>query len=372
MRHPLWILNNTLAGLVIVALVFAYFSQQEVPEREPIEPIARGASEKKEVSKINISKIYEYDLFDTFQKEILTPKEPILVTPLPEAPKPSPVEVPPPPKPQFLDPLQIALKGIMATSDDTNNVAIILDNKTKREGSYRVGDKIEDAQLIRIFKNKVIFLRSNGQQEVFYLRPQDAQDDPTFAKISDWKDTVKKVAPNNYQVNPIVFAEKISNLGQLIDMLDLTTVYQQGKSIGVRVGSTDTTQLAQALGLQPGDIILDIAHIPVTDTQRRMEIYKHVTNLHEGDSVKVTLQRNGQLFILNYILTEFEESKKIEKTPPPGVVSEFGLREEQRKILEKKHTFAPTLQEIKQQERRNMLQKGKSLTTQQTEPRKTE
>lgn len=368
MRHPLWIVNSTLIGLIVVALAFVYFSQQEVPEREAIKQSTRQTFEKREVSKINISKIYEHDLFDTYQKEILTPKEPILTTPLPEAPRPAAIEIPPAPKPQFLDPLQISLKGIMATSDDTNNVAIVLDNKTKREGLYRVGDKIEDAQLIRIFKNKTIFLRSNGQQEVFYLRPQDAHDDPTFAKISDWQDAIKKIAPNNYQVNPVTFTEKISNLGQLIDMLDLTTAYQDGKSIGVRIGNTDTTQLIQALGLQVGDIVLNIAHIPATDTQNRMKIYKLITDLPEGGSVKVQLQRNGQIFMLIYTFAEFAETKKIEKNPPPGVVSEFGLREEQRKILEKKHVFAPTVEEIKQQERKNMLQKGRSTAAQYIEP----
>ena len=38
----------------------------------------------------------------------------------------------------------------------------------------------EDAQLIKIFNNKAIFLRANGQQEVLYLRPKDAQLDPTY------------------------------------------------------------------------------------------------------------------------------------------------------------------------------------------------
>lgn len=359
MRHPFWIFNSILTSLVIAAFAFTFFFKQEVPERESIKPKKRAKDVTREVSKINISKIYEYDLFDTYRKEILTPKEPTLATPLPEPPQPSPMEVPAQPKPQFLDPLQITLHGIMATSDDSNNLAIILDNKTKREGVYKVGEKIEDAQLIRIFKNKVIFLRSNGQQEVFYLRAKDAQDDPTIAQISDWTNTVRKIAPNNYQIDPVAFVDRVSNLGKLIDLLDLTTSYKDGKGIGVRVGESDIDLFSQSLGLQAGDMIMDIAGIAVTSTKKRKEIYDHIISLREGDSFKVTLQRNGQLFTLNYTLKEFTESRKVEKTPPPGMVSEFGLTEEQQKILEKKHTFAPTLQEIRKQERRNMLQHGK-------------
>ncbi len=356
MRHPLWILNSVLFCLVMAALIFAFFSQQEVPERESIEP-SPSAGVKKEVTKITIERIYEHDLFDTYQKEILKPGEPITM-PLPEPPKSVPVEIPPIPKPAFIEPLKITLKGIMATSDDSDNVAIIQDNNTKREATYKVGDKVEDAQLIRIFKNKIIFLRSNGQQEVLYLRQQDAQLDPTFAKTSDWKDIIKKVAPNNYQVNPTLFVDKIPNLGDLIDMLDLTTVYQQGNSVGLHVGNTENNALAKALGVEKGDTILRVNDIDATDTKNRVAIYKNVISLHEGDSVKVTLQRDHQIFILTYTLEEFGESKKAEEPLAAGTVSDEVLREEQRKILEKKHTFAPTLQEIRQQERRNMLQKG--------------
>jgi type II secretion system protein C len=358
MRHPLWILNNALLCLVIGVLIFVLLSRQQVPERESIEPSTHATELKKETSKINISKIYENDLFDTYQKEILKPRESLVIAQIPEPPKPIPVEVPPPPKPQFLDPLQIMLKGIMATSDDAHNVAIIFDNKTKREIPYKVGEKIEDAQLIRVFKNKIIFLRSNGQQEVFYLRQQDAQQDPTFAKMSDWKDTIKKIAPNNYQLSLSNFIAKVSSLAQFIDLLDVTTVYQHGISKGLHIGTTDNN-LAESLGLKTGDIILDINDIQPNDTSQRMAIYKQMINLNPGDQIKVTLQRDGQLFILNYTATEFAQNKKEPAIPlAAGTVSEQTLHEEQHKILEKKHTFAPTLQEIRQQERKNMLQRG--------------
>jgi len=99
------------------------------------------------------------------------------------------------PKPKFLDPLDITLKGIIVlVHNDSKNRAIIADNKTNKELTYKVGSAIEDAQLIRILSNKVIFLRSNGQQEVLYLREKDAELDPVYTIIDNWDGIIQKEA----------------------------------------------------------------------------------------------------------------------------------------------------------------------------------
>ena len=60
--------------------------------------------------------------------------------------------------------VEIEIQGI-----DIRNMKLLPD---------KTGDVIEDAQLMRIFSNKVVLVRSNGQQEVLYLREKDAKTDP--------------------------------------------------------------------------------------------------------------------------------------------------------------------------------------------------
>ena len=113
--------------------------------------------------------------------------------PFPEPPAQQKIVIPAIIEPEFLDPLQVTLKGIIVvSSNDSKNRAMIQDNKTMQEGTYKVGDLIQDAQLIRIFKNKIIFLRLNGQQEVLYLREQDAKVDPAYSLSHEWDTVVKK------------------------------------------------------------------------------------------------------------------------------------------------------------------------------------
>lgn len=341
-----------------MAVGFIYFSRQEPPARQTLEPEKRVRPVKMETSKINISKIYEDDLFGTYQ-EMIAPRSPNEVSPLPEPPSPLGVRIPEEPKPQFLEPLPITLRGIIIWSDDSKNRVTIADNRSNVEGSFKVGDRIEDAQLIRIFNNKVIFMRSNGQQEVLYLRERDAKLDPSYANIEGWDGVIQMTGLHSYTINAAEFITRISSLGQLIDMLDVTTVYRQGESVGSRIGIGNA--FVSALGLSKEDVIIAINEIPATDTQNRMKIYNQITHLKTNDTIRVTLIRHGQETTITYTLAEIKQPHKKELGKPPQASLER-ITKEQLELLEKKHTFAPTVNELRQREKANMLEKGKRPT----------
>jgi type II secretion system protein C len=353
MKHPFWLLNTALLLLFISAMAFVFFSRSPVPPREDIEPAIASKPIMPSISQVNINQIYTKDLFGTYQRELpTTPADVVLAFPQP--PTPQLPQLPQEPKPQFLDPLPITLKGIIIIiHDDSKNRAIIADNKTNQENAYYVGDKIEDAQLIRIMSNKIIFLRSNGQQEVLYLRERDAKLDPTFALIDQWDSVVHPITSTVYAINMAEFMQRVASLAQLIDMLDLTTVYKQGVSIGCRVGAIPPTSLGAALGLQKGDIITQINDIPATTTANRLKIYKEIIS-SSANSIKVTVTRDSYSIEFEYQL-QMQPSKN--KQAIHKAADE--ITKEQLKRLEQKETFAPTLQEIEARERRNMLEKGR-------------
>lgn len=368
MKHPLWMINSFLLIFLVIVILFISFTRQQVPYRESIESTA-PAPLSYTSSTINIEKIWESDLFDTYQK----PAEEIEEMPQlqqPPPPQPQPVMIPEVPTPQFLDPLDITLKGIMiVTNNDAQNRAIISDNKTQREAVYKVGDQIEDAQLVKIMSNKVIFIRSNGQQEVLYLREKDARQDPTYAVIGNWSEVVQKISENKFMISSRAFINRVTSLAQFIDMLDLTTVYKQGTSIGCRIGTIAENSLGSALGLHTDDIVVSVNGISAGNTANRFGIYKTISNLHEDDTITVDLLRDNQEMTYTYVLHDFptvqptaqpEPGKKGAPvaTAPTAAVSELKptvREEEQLKILQGQHKLAPSIKEIRAQERKNML-----------------
>ena len=361
MRQPFWIVNISLLVLVLAVTAFIYFAQQEIPERKNIEPAPYRRTAKTETATFNVSKIYEYDLFDTFQKELESTEFPEQVGPLPDAPMPMAVRVPEEPKPQFIEPLPITLKGIVVIlTDDTKNRAIIMDNRTNKELSYKVGDMIEDAQLVRIFSNKIILMRANGQQEVLYLREKDAKLDPTYTNINNWQEIITPTGPNTYTINASEFVTRMQSLGQFIDTLEIITAYRQGESIGVRATNISPGTLGQALGISKDDVIIKINDIAVSQTQNRLAIYNQILGLKTDDVIRVSLLRNNQEIVLQYTLQAVQQPRRQEIGAP--VIPDDGLTQAQRKVLESKHTFAPTLGEIRNKEKANILEKGNRPT----------
>lgn len=358
MKHPIWIVNSTLLVLILCTVAFVLFSHVSLPEREDIEPSSYSRIKKEKKLQINIGQIYSADLFGTVAAtEEVEEKEKAF--PLP--PEPQSVEIPDLPQPQFLDPLDISLKGIFVVStDSTKNRTIIADNKTKKEATYKIGDTIGDAQLMRIFGNKIILLRSNGQQEVLFLREQDAKMDTGYAAIDEWSLVVQPISGTLYMIDSVAFAHAIPDLGQFIELLHLITAYKQGVSIGCRVGTLDEKSIGTALGLQAGDIITSIDGIPATTMEERLKIYESVLSKKENDKIAVTLTRNQEELTFEYLLKELLPQGANPEIPENQNRIQKLEDQEKVNIIKQKYKFAPTLEDIRKRERKNMLEKGQA------------
>jgi len=358
MKHPFWLVNSILLLLFLTMLGFIFFSKPKKIKKvhfipEEVKPL------KKVLPKIDLSKIYMNDLFDTFQEPVL-PEKPIAPPkPLPEAPSAKQPQLPQRVAPQFLEPLKITLRGIMVTGNDETNVAVIEDNLTKKSQNYHLGDTIQDAQVIRLLKNKVILIRSNGQQETLYVNKHDAELEALLAPKKQWDSIVVKEDVDAYIIDPKAFVGYIRSLAQFIDMLSLTTVYRQGESIGCRVGSISKESLASALGLQSGDIIIKINNIPATDTKNRFEIYQQVIASNLGDSIAVNFLRHNLPFDLTYTLSGIKEESISAKKVQTEQKMYHEIEEEKKKLLQEQHKFAPTARELEKEHKQNIIEQNR-------------
>lgn len=326
MSRPFWLVNSSLLLLCMLTFAMAYFIRVRVPERKDIEPILYSAPKKEQQIAINIRHIYEHDLFGTFKKQVPQKPKPEKVELPPEPPMPQRVMPPEQPKLTFLEPLNITLRGIIVSTDDTKSNAMIADNKTNQEGTFKVGDTVQDAQLIRIFSNKIILLRNNGQQEVLYLREQDAKTDPAFAQINDWHTSVTRKDGTHFHIASFPFLKRVENLPHFIEMLNLTTAYQKGEPVGMRIGSISQDSLGAALGFIAGDIVTEIQQIPATTIQNRVTIYNTIIKMSLPNVVELKFLRNGRLGQFFYEIEEMKQEKvTIKSTKPiqqlPGAAS---------------------------------------------------
>jgi type II secretory pathway component PulC len=360
MKHPFWLVNDLLLIILLTVIGFMFISQQKEPAKASLTSQAEIKLPKKAVSKIDLSKIYNNDLFETY-KAPLAPEETAALPKItmPEPPSPKPVKVPLALPPKFLEPLQITLKGIISLSDETENIAIIQDTKNSTTKNYHVGSKIEDAQLIRILSNKIILVRSNGQQETLYVNQHDAELDQQMQSRTNWSSVVQQKSSNNYLVDPATFIEVIPNLSELIDKINLVTVYKKGRNVGCRVGLLQPKSIGTALGLQPGDVIESINKVPATTTDSRFEIYQKIIGMNLGDTITINLLRNQTEVVITYTLQQLEEP--FPSLAPKVIGKEKSLEEieaENKELLRQKQQFAPTLEQLRMQQKRDIVNYG--------------
>lgn len=362
MKHPFWLLNIVLLASLFAVIGFVFFSQQRIPRIVSFKPQEPIKLPKKEEFKVNLSKIYGNDLFNTFQAPVVQPEKEIKKA-IPQPPPPQPVKITLAPPPKFLEPLQVTLKGIMVSSDDVYNVALIQD-KTGATKNYKIGDKIEDAQLIRVMRNKIMLIRSNGQQETLYMSQREAELDQRYISQQNWSILVKKVNETLYEIDPDEFVNYVKNLGQLIEIFNASTAYKDGLSIGCRIGQVAPKSLPLMMGFAPGDIITDVEGIPATDTQSRLAIYEKLIATPLESIITISILRNQNQLQYQYQLKKLKEPFATKTTVIPGILrSPQQIEEEKIRILKEKESFAPTYEQLRKDEKKVMLKHGSKAST---------
>jgi general secretion pathway protein C len=359
MKHPFWIVNLGLLSVLLCVLLFITLSRITVPGRKSIDPTYYAPQKEHKVA-INIQKIFENDLFGTYIKELPKLHNLDLIIPFPAPPVPQKIVAPKIIEPEFLDPVHISLMGIIVVgSNDTKNRAIIQDDKTKQENTYKVGDIIQDAQIIRIFKNKIILLRLNGQQEILYLREQDAKSDILYSNEREWDNVIRKINDFNYLISPENFVDQVHTISQFIEMLNTTTAYQQGKSIGLRIGQLTQQSLGIAMGLQKGDIVTHVNSIPTETTDERLAIYKNIISLPLDHTITIRLIRKNREIIISYTLNNFIKPHQ-DLSPLPAQKQQQAFLFHQDHLNNKKqhYAFAPTVNKIRDIDHKSIVRKG--------------
>ena len=190
MKQPLWILTSTLLLVLIISIGLSVLLKQEPPKQRKKGLHTEEIEDEKKETVINNENIYKYDIFDTYVSKEKGPTKKSLLSPIPELQIPDIPKPKQPEKPKILPPLKATLKGTVLSTNEQKSIAMMTD-ETNKEAIYHVGEKIKDAQLIKVTKNRVVVIRSNGQHETIYLRKDDFK--PEIARKPSLEEIVKKL-----------------------------------------------------------------------------------------------------------------------------------------------------------------------------------
>lgn len=309
-------------------------------------------------------------MFNTYHKTYAPATQPNYVeTSLPQAPAPVTPDRPVAEQRKFLAPLKIKLRGVVALDDQSLNRIIIADEQTQDQKSYKVGEIVEDGLLIKIFPNKAVFLRSNGQQETLYLNEKDIEQDALISQQKKyWTNIIHHVKDNHFVLDHQALVKCIHNVGVLFDLFNITTLYENGLAKGLRVGTLPSHSLGNHLGLETHDVITHALDISLTSLSDQKKCYELFLTKKFGDTVSLRVERNGHPITLSYTLEDlkdpFDTSIEGTKTKVSGahMAQDQDLQNERIKLLKKKYKFAPTAQELKIQQKLISVKKNSQAT----------
>ena len=318
MKLQLWIINSAFIFVLILALVLSNLFKQDPPIVR-INPILQKSETKNlaaaPAAVLNLEKIYQNDVFGTYVAPIVTAVKKSFVTPIPE---PQTITFNPPPEIKqvnILPPLSVSIKGIIAAADEQNSVVMIAD-ETNKEKMYHMGDRLKDAEIIKISRNKAVLLRSNGQQETFYLIKEDL----SSLAPERWNNIVKKTNAQNYKIDPYAFSEEVETFGSFMERAAILGIaYSQGNPIGIKIGDTKDCDVANNMGLVQSDIITSINGINTAESKNRTKLYDLITQMKVGDKIEINLLRSGQNLSMIYELAKLE---RLFKKPIPAGIQE--------------------------------------------------
>jgi len=198
--------------------------------------------------------------------------------------------------------LKLVLRGALASDDPKHARAIIADPRGK-EDQYAIGDNLPgNAELSEIHPDRVILMR-NGRYETLRL-PQDQQQKDMISTVNTSLRSAPRPQPGSspaqrlqeitrrIQKNPVTLYEVVRPVPKQDE---------DGNIVGYTLQPGRDRELFDQLGLQAGDIVLQINDLKLDSAASSAQALKSVQN---GQEVTMTVLRDGQEQVMSFSLSE--------------------------------------------------------------------
>ena len=195
-------------------------------------------------------------------------------------------------------PLKLVLRGTIIKGDVS--FAIISNVKTRKEELFKVGDTIEGARLVAIYKKSVV-LESNGREEVLQLIDTDKAVE--LKKQPAQQPAQQAVARPGYHSSDaqVVSTRDVQylkdNANKLLNQVRIIPYFSEGVSRGYRLASIQPGSLIEKYGFKKGDVLMSVNGISLESPEKALQAY---SVLQGAGNVQITVERGGSPVTLSF------------------------------------------------------------------------
>lgn len=192
--------------------------------------------------------------------------------------------------------LPLKLQGTLVSGAPQWSVAAILDTTTQHAGSYLIGDKVMEAEILEIERARVII--SNGGRKEFIDENAGTGAPPPLSMGVPVREPgtlvtgngVEALSENNYRISRAEVDKTLSNLNDVAMQARIVPAFKDGQSEGFKLFSIRPDSIYTKIGIQNGDVIKRINGYDMNSPEKALEVY---SKLKDATRIEIDLDRNG-------------------------------------------------------------------------------
>jgi general secretion pathway protein C len=194
--------------------------------------------------------------------------------------------------------LNLKLFGTI-TGRDEQDYAVIEDTQKRKQGLYKKGDAIQNAEIKLVLRKKVV-LSVNGKDEIL-LMEEDKKDTSNKRKkpsplhgraVEDRFDPGETVNIDREKIN-----SSLKNINQLMSQVKVRPHFKDGKPNGLLLSHVQQNSIFKDMGLQNGDIVKGVNGKEIQSVDDALKFYD---NLKSSPAVELQIERKGNPLSINY------------------------------------------------------------------------
>ncbi len=184
--------------------------------------------------------------------------------------------------------LELILWGTVTGQKKQDGWAVIEDLEKKQQDLYRVNDKIQDAAIKSILRNKVI-LTVNGKDQILEV---NAEPSPLLDRKRTPSARASSPRPPQYHRPDQKEAEDTSDAGSQSKPLFKTRPYfKNGEASGVMIYSIKNDSVIRRLGLRNGDVVLAVDDVEIQDPK---DLENFDDSIDDHSDITISILRRGK------------------------------------------------------------------------------
>ncbi|MDA8405102.1 MAG: PDZ domain-containing protein [Desulfobacteraceae bacterium] len=203
--------------------------------------------------------------------------------------------------------LNLKLLGTITGGEEDNGYAVIEDVQKRKQGLYRAGDAIVNAQVKAILRKKVV-LSVDGKDEALLMEDDKNKTKKQGGMQPDASGGFEPALPDeggeadeSVNIDREKINDSLRNINQLMSQVKVRPHFKDGKPDGLLLSHVQQNSIFNEMGLQNGDIVKGVNGKEIQSVDDALKFYE---SLKSSTAVEVQIERQGETKTIGYQIKE--------------------------------------------------------------------